>query len=298
MSPSFGIIVGRFQVHELHDGHMELIRAVRGLHNRVVIFLGVSPVLASQRNPLDFVTRKRMIQAAFPDVTVLQMPDMASDAAWSKELDKRIKEIVGSGTATLYGGRDSFVPVYTGNYKPLELPLTIKKSGEEVRAEISGQVMASSDFRAGVIYATTNQYPKVITTVDIAVLSQTDKLLLARKENEKLWRFVGGHADPRYTTFEEDAIREVMEETGLAVESLNYVGSAYIADWRYGKEVDKIKTIFYIGRNYSGVAQAKDDIQEVCWFAADDWMKDGFTQGTIERCHWPLHKMLLKYMER
>lgn len=27
--PSYGVIVGRFQCHELHDGHLELFRIVQ-----------------------------------------------------------------------------------------------------------------------------------------------------------------------------------------------------------------------------------------------------------------------------
>lgn len=295
--PSFGVIVGRFQVHELHDGHMELIRTVRGLHNRVIIFLGVSPVLASRRNPLDFITRKRMIQAAFPDVTVLSMPDMVSDDAWSKELDKRIKEVAGIGEVTLYGGRDSFVPVYTGEFKPIELPLHIHKSGEDVRAEVSSTVMASPDFRAGVIYAATNQYPKVVTCVDIAILSNSGKLLLARKPHEKLWRFVGGHAYVNSTSFEDDAYREVQEETGLTLDAgLSYLGSFNIEDWRYKKEIDRVRTIFYIGYNTFGAAQAKDDIDEVHWFDKYEWMKKEFINN-IESCHKILFNRLLDRME-
>jgi bifunctional NMN adenylyltransferase/nudix hydrolase len=208
IKPSFGIIVGRFQVHELHDGHIELIQTVRGLHNRVIVFLGVAPAIGTRRNPLDFITRKKLIQASFPDVTVCPLPDMVTDEAWSRELDHRIAEIAPFGEITLYGGRDSFVPHYSGKYKPMELPLKIQKSGEEVRAELGGTVMASPDFRAGVIYSTANQYPRVITTVDIAILSNSGKLLLGRKKDEKGWRFIGGHADPKSDRFEQDAYRE------------------------------------------------------------------------------------------
>ncbi len=45
MKPSYGVIVGRFQVNDLHDGHMELFRQVRSRHKTVVVFIGVHPTM-------------------------------------------------------------------------------------------------------------------------------------------------------------------------------------------------------------------------------------------------------------
>ena len=35
-----GVIIGRFQIHTLHDAHVELIQHVLSLHSKVIIFLG------------------------------------------------------------------------------------------------------------------------------------------------------------------------------------------------------------------------------------------------------------------
>ena len=37
-----GVLVGRFQVHKLHQAHLDLIRYVIERHDRVLIFLGTS----------------------------------------------------------------------------------------------------------------------------------------------------------------------------------------------------------------------------------------------------------------
>ena len=58
---SLGVIVGRFQVPELHEGHHKLIAHVLSQHPQILILLGVTPVLGSKRNPLDYITRERMI---------------------------------------------------------------------------------------------------------------------------------------------------------------------------------------------------------------------------------------------
>src|SRR5271168_4896077 len=103
--PSYGVIVGRFQVNDLHDGHMELFREVRGRHNRVIVFIGIAPTDITRSNPLDFETRKRMIQSKFPEFTVLPILDVNSVEFWSQSLDKRISEVADFGDVTLYGGR-------------------------------------------------------------------------------------------------------------------------------------------------------------------------------------------------
>ena len=70
-----GVIVGRFQVPSLHEAHRELIQSVVNKHPRTIIFLGVSPVPTSRNNPLDFETRRRMIQDEFPEVEILYIKD-------------------------------------------------------------------------------------------------------------------------------------------------------------------------------------------------------------------------------
>lgn len=260
-----GVIVGRFQVNELHPGHIELIKSVADNHRRVVILLGVAPVLVTRNNPLDFITRKEMLMQAFPHVTILSIPDTRNDAEWSRELDKRIREACPVGSVVLYGSRDSFIKYYSGNFETSELPEYQSPSGTEVRKSISREVKSSADFRAGVIFAAYNQYPKVYPTVDVAIMKD-DHVLLGRKEGQSQYRFIGGFTDPTDNSYEEAAIREAEEETGVQIGNLTYIGSARVDDWRYRSEADKIITHLFIADYISGDAVAKDDIVELKWF--------------------------------
>jgi bifunctional NMN adenylyltransferase/nudix hydrolase len=295
MNPSFGVVVGRFQVHELHDAHMELFRQVRNRHQRVIVMLGCAPTGPTKYNPLDFETRRRMVQAKFPDFTVVPIMDKKTDEEWSKELDARISDIVQVGEVTLYGGRDSFVPHYSGKWKPKELDIEIPDlSGQQIRDKLTNTILESSDFRAGWICALQNMFPKVVTTVDVAILYNTGtaftSVLLGKKKGEKLWRFIGGHADPK-GSFEDDAKREAFEETGLDIQSVEYLGSFLVDDWRYTKGTDKIKTIFFKGYTTSQAAKANDDISEVKWF---DLLSLNGLQ--LEKEHRPLLGLLQKEM--
>ena len=292
--PSFGVIVGRFQVHELHDGHMELFRAVRGLHQRIIVFVGVNPGGASVHNPLDFDTRRRMIQAKFPEFSVAPLLDCSSDEAWSKNLDEEIGKFAQYGDVILYGGRDSFAPHYHGKFAPVELNLSIEASGTDIRNSLTNAVRESADFRAGVIYAINNLYPRVITCVDVAIMHRSKyglQVALGRKTGEKLWRFVGGHAIP-IGSFEDDAKREAYEETGVDVNSLVYLGSRTVDDWRWRNSPDKIKTLFFVGWSNLSKIQANDDIAELDWFTLGLLDYESFVNE-----HRPLFSMLMIYLE-
>jgi bifunctional NMN adenylyltransferase/nudix hydrolase len=282
-----GVIVGRFQVPELHAGHVELIQRVVDNHKRVAIFLGVTPVLVTKKNPLDFITRKEMILKVFPNITILALPDKPNDSDWSLELDKRIREVFPIGEALLYGGRDSFRSAYSGSFDTTEIEQIANFSGTEMRKEVSLETKASPDFRAGVIFAAYNQYPKVFPTVDVAIM-RGDEVLLGRKSHQILFRFIGGFVDPTDDNFEQAAQREAQEETGVEVDNLQYVGTARIDDWRYRHEVDKIITTLFTADYVAGDAIAQDDIAEIKWSKINDLTAEDFV--VEHRVLWGLLK--------
>jgi nicotinamide mononucleotide adenylyltransferase len=112
-----GIIVGRFQVDELHEAHTTLIRKVVDNYPKNIIFLGLSPLKCTGKNPLDFEARKQMILNEFPDVNVLYIKDVPDDALWSKNLDEMIEDLISPHQrAILFGGRDAFLNSYSGKY--------------------------------------------------------------------------------------------------------------------------------------------------------------------------------------
>ena len=263
-----GVIVGRFQVPELHDAHLDLIQTVCEAHDKVIIFLGLAPVRVTRENPLDFEARKQMILEAFPNVIVQYVEDMPSDQVWSRKLDAQIERLTTPvQTVVLYGGRDSFIAHYSGKHPTAELVQDTFISGSEARKRISRKsTKATADFRAGVIWASQSMFPKCHPTVDVAIFNDDcTKILLCRKENEKEYRLVGGFINPGDTA-EASARREVYEETGLEITDPEYVGSFVIDDWRYRNEVDKITSFLFKAKRFSGTPRPDDDIVECRWF--------------------------------
>ena len=169
-----GVIVGRFQVPELHVAHRALIEHVCQEHDKVLIFLGLSPLMVTRENPLDFEARKQMILAAFPHVNVLYIKDVHSDEVWSRKLDEMVSDnVTPAQSVVLYGGRDSFINHYHGKYPTQELEQDVWVSGNEIRAEISKKsVKSSPDFRAGVVWAAYSQFPTAYPCVDVAIFGK------------------------------------------------------------------------------------------------------------------------------
>lgn len=288
-----GVIVGRFQVPELHEAHASLIEHVCQEHDKVVVFLGLSPLMVTRENPLDFEARKQMILQAFPDVTVLYIRDQWSDKLWTRQLDRMVGDLVTpSQSVVLYGGRDSFVNLYDGRYPVRELEQDVWVSGSVIRKAVSQKsVKKSADFRAGVVWAAYSQYPTVYTTVDVAIFNKKGEILLGRKENEPKYRLIGGFIDPGSETSEQDARREVMEEAGIEITDPIYLLSMNIDDWRYRGEVDKIRTMLFTADYQFGSPKPGDDIAEVAWFPVD---MVGFPDADGEDRHvMPNHSRLV-----
>ena len=137
MKPSYGVIVGRFQVNELHDGHMELFRQVRSRHKTVVVFVGVHPAGITVDHPLDSPARKAMIQAKFPEFIVLPLRDTHDDDSWSDQLDYALSSASRTSATSLFTA-DAILScrITTGRYKPVELALPVETqqvSGTDIR---------------------------------------------------------------------------------------------------------------------------------------------------------------------
>ena len=104
-----GVIVGRFQVPELHAGHRALFDHVIARHRKVLVVLGCAPAVNSVTNPLDFQARYQMVHETYPGLLATRVDDQNDDDRWSQQLDAAIAPHLTPGQRPLpYGSRDSF----------------------------------------------------------------------------------------------------------------------------------------------------------------------------------------------
>ncbi len=293
------VIIARFQTPYLHEGHKQLIDTVSKDYAKLIILLGVSPVMGSRKNPYDYHTREKMIKREYPDVVVLPVSDHPSDRVWSDNLDNLLKSVFPNGQFYLFGSRDSFIPYYTGHFETVELPAHGDYNATELRKQYADKVFDSNDFRAGILYAYYNQYTKVYPTVDVAMFrNNKTELLLGKKANSNTWRFIGGFADPEDESYEAAAQRELFEECGeLQVSNMIYETSHRVNDWRYRNEADKIITLLFSCDHLAGEPAANDDIIDVAWFKIEN-LAQMIADGLINDEHTKMMKLIItKYLK-
>jgi len=241
-----GVVVGRFQVPELHEAHKQLIAAAKLSHEKYMIFIACTSVKGSLKDPLDFDTRANMIRYQFPDAIIRRINDNPSDEIWSQELDGLIIAEVGKKKVILYSGNNGFADNYTGRFPIREIPEIDFYRGTEIR-EIEGKVVPiTKEGRCGVIYGVANQYPRAYPTVDVAVIKD-NSVLLGIKKNMLGLRFPGGFVDPTDKSLEDACKREVQEECGgIEIADFEYICSGLVDDWRYRGRDEKIISSFFL----------------------------------------------------
>lgn len=289
---SLGVIVGRFQTDKLHHGHHHLIQTVIDANDDLLIVLGSSQGLASNRYPLSFEARAKMILNNYPNAIVREIFDQPSDYIWSRNLDTIIAKISKQYTdIRLYGSRDSFIGAYNGDYSTIEISPYMNYSASFRRAIIGNNTSDSKEWRRGVIHTIENRIPITYGTVDIAVIRENQVLLGEKKSDSGDLRFIGGFLDKNDISDEYAACRELREEAGdFGISSLTYLGSTRIDDWRYRGTKDGIMTRFFVARHISGRPSPGDDIDALHWVPID------MVKKRLNLAHSPLGEILVKFV--
>ena len=114
-------------------------------------------------------------------------------------------------------------------------------------------------------------YANAAPTASALVLDSDARLLLARRAIDPyrgMWDTIGGFLEEDELP-DEALLREVSEETGLAIELGSYVGT-YID--RYGDEEDVVTTLNLVFEAQAGDGSPTpdDDVAELAWFALDE----------------------------
>ena len=259
---NLGVVVGRFQTPYLHAGHKALLNHALAKHDYVLVLVGTAPLLSTEKNPLTYPQVGDMLFAHSPRLIIKRICDCKTNEEWSNRVDK----FIDMDKAILYGGRDSFIPYYTGKYETEELDFNIEISSTELREEVKAPL--SREGREGTIFGAKNRWFNAVPCVDVAVFKGS-YLLLGRKEGEEEWRLPGGFVDVG-ETWETAAERELMEECGIEGDTMRYHGSYVVDDWRYQGETEKITTTLMQCNYGTGELKAGDDLQEAEYFHMDD----------------------------
>lgn len=288
-SKVIGVIVARFQVPFLHEGHRYIIDYVLERHETVLVVLGVSYAM-TDRNPLSFEMRKGMLESCYPGkLTIVPSDSLPSSyEERSRKIDEIIKGTFPDCNAVVYGSRDSFIHTYKGFFEKREVPTVFSGSATEIRQNIG--IINSSDFRSGVIYSAVHRKRIGYPTVDVAILNSASQqvLLVGKKEEEGKFRFPGVFFDPEVDGSYEDAGIRCVEKEILTIKTSypTLIKSHKIDDWRFRKTHDGVITILMRVEYISGVPVVGKGIDNVCWVDFAD------ISSVLVECHKPLGEII------
>ena len=282
MKKTLGVIVGRFQTAEITPGHEFLFSEVYKRHKNIVTFIGCKPphFQPDEKNPLDFFSRKSMIQASKPDVSILSITDNRYDEEWSFELDKRIDEIRGSFDVILYGSRDSFISHYKGKFETCELESTIIYSATSVREEIIQKELEDKKFRCGYIYGLSEKLVCGLHN-SFGLLYEKDekgklKILIGKRRGEKEYSLFGGIYNPAVDKSYSETMKRTMKEqlgNNVEISSVKFLFDYQLDHWAYKSSPDKIHGNFFLCENSWGFVRPNQDFELVEWVSLEDFDK-------------------------
>ncbi len=271
------VIVGRFQTNEIHKGHLELFKRASEVSDLILVAVGISAAVGTDKNPLSYEVVKQMVESIGVGSNIVAFPlyDNLSDLEWSMALDDYIEfmtpEHLLYSDVIIWGGRDNGIDGY---YKGKHKTQTIDSVGEfaatKIRSQLGKAPINSEDFRTGVIYASQNRYPIVYSTVDVLV--KKDGKYLVGKKGDK-YCFVGGFVDCADKNIGDSAVRELEEETGITqFDSISYLGSTKIDDPRYRGTKDSIMTHCFLVENPKDLENEIQDkeFSSFAWFLFEE----------------------------
>lgn len=294
---SLGVVIGRFQIHELHEGHIALIDYVDARHEQMLILVGHNSIRFNTDDPFPFHIRKQMLESRYPRATILPLPDSPiGNEHWSSVVDQKVASVSFTGEAVLYGSRDSFIPHYTGRFQTETVPEFANRSATQVRAEAGAAVVDDPMFRLGWLAAIHAQYAVTDPTVDIAIHTPDwSQVLMGRRGPGAPLRFFGGFVDPTDASYEVAAGREQTEEAlGVVVGEPKYVGSRRVNDPRYRNSKYGIMTTLFAMEFQGGdTPAAGDDMGQVEWCPLEERLVP-----LVSSEHQKLFHMLLAYKAR
>lgn len=293
-SKPVGVVIAKFQVPQLHLGHLHLITHVRERHEDVLILIGYYPGVRNKKYQLSVDERVVMVKQSLAGqkFTILPLRDNPlSCERWSEGLDALIKKTFPGRDAILYGSRDSFIGSYTTKMFPtVEVAPIYNDSGTQWRADT--EFPHSVDARKAIIWDQEHRPPFIYSAADIAIVDckKRQVLLIGKEIHDGKLSFPGGHVEKADGSPLVTAKREAEEEVpGAKFEELFYLGSVIIDDPRYRGTSDGVMTTFYFAPYLGGDARPDlSEVDSVHWVSFDDLL------DRLVPWHQPLGKILLQ----
>jgi nicotinamide mononucleotide adenylyltransferase len=168
------VVIGRFQLPELHGGHRAIIEYALRVGKEACVLVGVSPV-ATLKNLLPYSAVEQMIRAEYQGyyndrlLHIHPLQDCPNeDLQWSMNIDRFLEQLFPNCNIVMVSGRDSFKPYYHGKHRPVKdyFGFNGDINGTTERENImTSDPIESVEFRKGIIYGLGNH---LLNTPEVA----------------------------------------------------------------------------------------------------------------------------------
>lgn len=234
-----GILIGRFQVPEPHEGHRFLVRQIQRECDEVLILFGSANRPRSVKNPYTYLERMRAMKQHFPRVSVAPLNDYKySDAQWMADVAATITHMCVQIGLELDVPVDTIEPVLYGHHKDgndylhwfpqyqyVNINSDIDISGTEIRNTCKALLPQSVQqdmqyFAQEAIRFKDYPYAESLNfNCADPVLECNGHILVVQRgglPGVGNWALPGGFKNHN-ETFQDCAIRELLEETNVRV---------------------------------------------------------------------------------
>lgn len=306
------VYIGRFQ--PLHIAHQNNIEQCIAEFDDVLVLVGSSNKRLSSKNPFTYEMRQQWIHAQFPKVTIAPLEDFIyNDTKWVTQVEQIVnKKFPSEYYEVTLVGYDKDASTYYLNI----FPNFKYKALDTISKEISGSAIRHSYFTNTEYYKTVvapivadtmiqvRKDPCILDSIeefefyekekelfknypfpetlkfncsDAVVICRGNILLIERKfaPGKGSWALPGGFVN-QFETYQECAVRELFEETGLKVPEKVVLGSIvsnHVFDNpKRGIGIPRITNAFYfdIAPDFNGKlpkVKASDDAANAKWFS-------------------------------
>lgn len=163
--PKVGVLIGRFQLPTLHEGHVALINHVLWNNDEACVLVGITPK-PDLKNLLPYAAVEQMIRSRYQcefsarNLHIHPLQDIpGEDLQWSLSIDRLLDALFPGYEIKLWSGRDSFKPYYHGKFRPVQdwYGFNGEINGTTERNKIIDAAPNNHQlFRAGIIYGLGN----------------------------------------------------------------------------------------------------------------------------------------------
>lgn len=239
-----GVLIGRFQVPEMHEGHRFIVRQMLEQCDQVLVLFGSANRATSVKNPFSYRERRLSTFRLFPEVLMAPLNDyLYNDSQWMADVAATIEgcreslenDFQANFDVLLYGhhkdGNDylNWFP----QYEYVNINSDIDISGTEIRNSFTH--LLPENVQADMKYFAKEKllfkdypFPDALNiSCGDAVVECLGHILLIRRKytpGAGNWALPGGHKETN-ETYLQCALRELGEETNLRIPQQVLVGS-------------------------------------------------------------------------